>query len=372
MMTLMALTNLAGLRYVHGQLRLAIASCQQVLDLANQRIGRPTPLVGKTLFNLGEMLREQGDLEAGLKYLLEAAEMMAVFSEVGLPLVWLAIARINVHQNDWPAATASLVKARKYAQVSRTTLMDDRLVDLMQVRFWLWRGELRLVDEWAQERGLLGKSPAEVLAEAGKNVPVYEIFLAEIILMIRLALAHHQFDWVIEMVSLLLKPGEKKINRRRLLEILILESLAFDQAGKTDLALRTLGEALALAEPEGYQRIFIDEGEPLARLLYLCTEQKISPVYAGRLLSAYSREPSRTVSARKTADDELIEPLSGRELEVLELIARGFTNHEVAGSLSISLSTVKGHLTNIFNKLNVHNRTQAVARARSLGLLPPG
>jgi LuxR family maltose regulon positive regulatory protein len=78
------------------------------------------------------------------------------------------------------------------------------------------------------------------------------------------------------------------------------------------------------------------------------------------------------VPARKTADDELIEALSGRELEVLELIARGFTNHEVAGNLSISLSTVKGHLTNIFNKLNVHNRTQAVARARSLGLLPPG
>ena len=369
MMTLMSLTNLAGLRYVHGQLRLAIASCNQVLDLASQRIGRQTPLVGKTLFNLGEILREQGDLQAGMKYLLEAAEMMEVFSEAGLPLVWLAIARINFNQNDWPAATANLVKARKYAQVSRTMLMDDRLVDLMQVRFWLWRGELHLVDEWVQERGLLGKSPAEVLAEAGKNVPVYEMFLVEIILLIRLALAHRQFDWVIEMVSLLLKPGEVKINRRRLLEILVLEGLAFDQAGKTDLALRTLGEALALAEPEGYQRIFIDEGQPLARLLYLCIEHKIFPGYAGRLLAAYSHEPSRTGLIRTPAEDELIEPLSGRELEVLVLIARGFTNHEVALRLSISLSTVKGHLTNIFDKLNVHNRTQAIARARSLGLL---
>jgi tetratricopeptide (TPR) repeat protein len=104
MMTIMALTNLAGLRYVQGQMRQAIQTCQQVVDLASQRIGRQTPMLGKTMFNLGEMLREQGDLDTAEQYLREAAGMMELFSEIGLPLVWLALARIRMNKRDWPAA----------------------------------------------------------------------------------------------------------------------------------------------------------------------------------------------------------------------------------------------------------------------------
>jgi LuxR family maltose regulon positive regulatory protein len=137
-----------------------------------------------------------------------------------------------------------------------------------------------------------------------------------------------------------------------------------------DQALQILGNALSLAEAEGYQRVFVDEGEPMAQLLYQAIAHNISPVYAGRLLKVVSEEMLATTSREEPSIAGLIEPLSKRELEVLALIAQGFSNDEIAGQLYISLSTVKGHTTNIFGKLNVHNRTQAVSQARRLGLVP--
>ena len=149
MMTLMALTNLAGLQYIQGQLQAAIRTCKQVLELANLRIGKQTPVVGKTLLNLGEMLREQGDLDAALKCLLDAAGMMENFSEVGLPLTSLAIARIKLNMRDWPAAQSCIDKARQQAHATQSTQMDDRLVEVMQARYWIAHGQLDQVAKWA-------------------------------------------------------------------------------------------------------------------------------------------------------------------------------------------------------------------------------
>ena len=133
-----------------------------------------------------------------------------------------------------------------------------------------------------------------------------------------------------------------------------------------------LGQALALAQPGGFVRIFIDEGPPMARLLYEAVTRGIAPDYARRLLSAFPvAEPEQTSPSKTQAPkSELIEPLSERELEVLELIAEGLTNQEIASRLFLALNTVKAHSSNIYGKLGVHSRTQAVARARALGLLP--
>lgn len=371
MMTLMALTNLAGLRYVQGQMRLAVHTCRQVVDLASQRIGRQTPMLGKTMLNLGEMLREQGDLDAAEQYLGEAARMMEFFSEIGLPLAWLALARIRMNRRDWPGAQAYIDQARQRAQASRSTLMDDRLVDVMQARTWLARGDLDPVQEWAHRLGLLDRPPAEVFAEAARNASLNELFQAEYLAVVRLVLAQGQPERALEMLAFLQDLVEKRSFQRRIIEILALKARALHQKGDLDQALQELARALALAEPEGYQRTFVDEGEPMARLLYQAVARGISPEYAGRLLAALAQESPQAPPAGKAPAGDLVEPLSERELEVLGLIAEGLSNGEIASRLYISLSTVKGHTTNIFGKLGVKNRTQAVARARSLGLLPP-
>ncbi len=372
MMALLALTNLAGLRYVQGHMRAAIATCQQVVELANEQIGKQTPVIGKTLLNLGEMLREQGNLEAAQKYLLEAAGMMESFSEIGLPLAFLAIARVSLNKKEWPAAQSYIDRARQQALASKSTLMDDRLVEVMQARYWIARGELDPVVQWADKRGFLGRTPADVFGEAARNAAINELLQAEYLVVIRLTLAQRQSEQALEMINFLQSLAEKRGYQRRIIELLILKAIALHQTGALDQALSALGKALSLAEPEGYQRTFVDEGEPMAKLLYQAVAREVSPVYAGRLLGVLTEESQSVRSPGNSPEEGLIEALSERELEVLQWMAAGLSNIEIAGRLYISLSTVKGHIAKIFGKLGVKNRTQAVARARSLGLFTAG
>ncbi|MFC1975770.1 LuxR C-terminal-related transcriptional regulator [Chloroflexota bacterium] len=151
----------------------------------------------------------------------------------------------------------------------------------------------------------------------------------------------------------------------------MLQALTFQAGGDTDQAMTTLEKALTLAEPEGFIRIFVDEGPSMARLLYEAVKRGILPDYTSRLLAAFPIvEPEQADrSNTQIPTSELVEPLSERELEVLQLIAKGLSNQEIATKLFLSLHTVKTHTRNIYSKLNAHNRTEAVARARSVGIL---
>jgi len=176
----------------------------------------------------------------------------------------------------------------------------------------------------------------------------------------------------------------------RVLEILLLKALAMRATGDAEQALLTLTTCLALAEPEGYLRIFLDEGGPMQMLLARwLAHARPGPVrdYALGLLSHFGEPDVATVAqeeASATSDPSasyvvshvelseqaLVEPLSPRELEVLHLVAMGRTNREIAQQLIVALGTVKAHTASIYRKLDVSNRTEAVARARQLGILP--
>jgi LuxR family maltose regulon positive regulatory protein len=169
-----------------------------------------------------------------------------------------------------------------------------------------------------------------------------------------------------------------------MIDTLIAQALAFQVQGKEDEALQALGRTLTFAEPEGYTRIFLDEGLPMARLLYKAVQRGIMPEYAGKLLAAFNAtltdEADATIRRPMTRVQDsssivrpvpVVEPLTQRETEVLKLIAEGLSNREIALRLFISLSTVKRHNATIFSKLAVYNRIQAVARGRDLGLLKP-
>jgi LuxR family maltose regulon positive regulatory protein len=138
--------------------------------------------------------------------------------------------------------------------------------------------------------------------------------------------------------------------------------------GLREEALRILEQALSLAEPEAFIRVFVEEGPPMARLVYEIAEKRADRQFTGRLLAAFASlpQPARLLPGM---DDEIIEPLSQRELEVLRLIADGLSNQEIAARLYLSVRTIKFHTGNIYGKLGVKSRTEAVARARILGLL---
>jgi len=160
----------------------------------------------------------------------------------------------------------------------------------------------------------------------------------------------------------------------RVLESRVLEGLALHAQRKTDAALDVLEEALRQAEPEGLVRVFVEEGLPMARLLYLETTQEVVPEFARTLLGVFTETTEmRNVGPRKreraAIPSDLIEPLTERELEVLALIAEELSNQEISDRLFISINTVKTHVRNIYGKLGASRRSQAIGQAQALGLL---
>jgi LuxR family maltose regulon positive regulatory protein len=160
----------------------------------------------------------------------------------------------------------------------------------------------------------------------------------------------------------------------RVIEIMLLSALAKREIGDSEHALLVLTECLTLAEPEGYVRVFLDEGRPVQKLLaqWLAHADAGSlRNYAIHLLSQFDAEPRVVTAAQEKASpaSDLVEPLSQRELEVLHLIALGKTNRQIAQHLILASGTVKAHTSSIYRKLEVTNRTEAVARARQLGIL---
>jgi LuxR family maltose regulon positive regulatory protein len=153
------------------------------------------------------------------------------------------------------------------------------------------------------------------------------------------------------------------------LKAVVLQALAFHAHSEEDKAMQVLYDALVLAEPGGFIRIFVDEGLPMAELLSAAAKQGIIPEYVGKLLAAIEHEKQEHVQRSAFSSQPLINPLSPRELEVLQLIAQGLSNHEIGKRLFLALDTVKGHNRRIYEKLQVQRRTEAIARARELGLL---
>jgi LuxR family maltose regulon positive regulatory protein len=162
------------------------------------------------------------------------------------------------------------------------------------------------------------------------------------------------------------------------LKAMVLQAVAHHAHGEKDKAVQVLGEALALAEPGGYIRIFVDEGEPMRLTIAdfrLLIEKQLRGQdhkllgYAYKLLAAFAQPAAMPQSEIENPKCKMLEPLSQREFEVLQLIAQGLSNREISERLFLALSTVKGHNRNIFDKLQVQSRTEAVARARELGLL---
>ncbi|MFN2186013.1 MAG: LuxR C-terminal-related transcriptional regulator, partial [Anaerolineae bacterium] len=346
---------------MQGQLGRVIEICQQQMELAHESGMSQIVVVGWLLAIWGEALAELNDLDRALDKAKKGVELTEGGGEVAM-LSWsyLCLTRVLYSRGDM-TGTEEIV--RKMETTARESDLPPSIINLMaawQARTWLAQDELDAASQWVGERELNPDGEPTYLREM------------EYIVLARILIAQERLDEATRLLQQLLEAAEGGARTSRAIEILMLQALAFRAGGDTARAMTALQRSLTLAEPRGFLRIYVDEGPPMARLLYEALSLGIAPEYSNRLLAAFPvAEPEQAgPSTVAAANVELIEPLSERELEVLGLIAEGLTNPEIASRLFVSLNTVKAHARNIYGKLGVHNRTQAVTRARALGILP--
>jgi LuxR family maltose regulon positive regulatory protein len=319
---------------------------------------------------LGELWREWNDLDVALDHLTEAIDLAAQWSEVAALDAFGPLARIRAAQGDWTAAQEALETARGLALKSESTEVDDRVVELQRAHLMLSQGDLRGARRWAEKRGLspdlsetLPPGPDQAFVE--QHLRKYEqgVFA-------RLLLVEDRIEAALGLLDALLVQARALDRTDLVIDLQILSALALQAQGDEAEAISALAEALSLAEPGGYVRVFVDEGPAMAALLRRAASRGISPAYVARLLKAFVGSGVESQEGQVLPRlQPLIEPLSEREIEVLQLLARGMSNPEIAHALFIAVSTVRSHCKSIYAKLGVHKRWDAVQRAQELDLL---
>jgi LuxR family maltose regulon positive regulatory protein len=356
---------LAAIRIAQGRLREAMRTYEHALRLAAEH-GDPVMRGTADMYvGMSELERERNDLEAATRHLLRSKEQG---EHTGFPqnrYRWrVAMARIREAQGDPDGALDLLDEAERLYMSDFSPAV--RPIAALKTRVWIAQGRLGEAFGWARERGL---SVADDLSypREFEHITLARLLIARY----TSERADRSIHEAMGLLERLLEAAEQGERTGSVIEILMLQALAHEARGDIPAALVPLQRALTLAEPEGYVRVFVDEGIPMARLLYEALSHGVEPEHTRRLLAAFpvaeSRQtPPSQLGGRKS---EWVEPLSAREHEVLQLIAEGLTNQDVATRLYLSPHTVKVHTRNIFTKLAVKNRTQAVARGKALGIL---
>jgi LuxR family maltose regulon positive regulatory protein len=343
MVTIAATTCLGQVQEAENQLYLATESYRRVLQLAGDP---PWPAACEAYLGLARVCYQWNDLDAAEQHGQQSAQLAMQMENVDTPAACgVILARLKLAQGDVASATVLLAKAEQFVrQHNYVHWMPE--ITAAQVLILLHRGHL---------------------AAAAHLAHLHDLPLSQA----RVYLAQSNTTAALAVLEQLHQQAEAKGWADERLKVMVLQAVALHMNGDKDKAVQLLFDALTLAEPGGFIRLFVDEGLPMAHLLSEVADLGRMPGYTGKLLAVLEAEAQKRedTSSPSPSAQPFLEPLSPRELEVLHLMAAGLSNQEMCERLFVALDTVKGHNRKIFGKLQVQRRTEAVARARELGLL---
>jgi LuxR family maltose regulon positive regulatory protein len=365
-----------------GQLRQARGHCQELQQLVNS-LGGPLPVAAYPDLFQAQLAYEWNQLEVAKSAAQKAIEKTAPLQYMDILMgAYEVLIRVCMAQGDSTGAEHAVREMERLNQSAGIPLFRPSFESL-RVHLWLAQGNLTQALDWAEH------TPYR------KSVPLYSRESAYLAL-VRVYLAKLQYPLALQLLAALQSSAEQVARVGSIIAILALQVAALQASEATQEALRALLRLLTLAEPEGYMRVFLDAGVPMQQALQtlltpLSMPQDNLPVppalasYAHTVLDAFASEQHQVVqqeaillvskalppasSPSSQAAQQLLEPLTLREQEVLHLLAEGASNQEIANRLVVSLTTVKKHVGSLLLKLAAENRTHAVARARELSLL---
>ena len=356
--------SLALLRRAQGRLDAAALTCERALDTLVTS-GRPPPAAGPGYVGLAEIAYQRDDLDLALRHATEGIALCRQFvytTPLANGLATLAV--IRQARGDPAGALAAITEAGQ-ASPGPAGLLNP--VPAQRARLLLAQGDLAAAARFPQENGLGPDDEPNYAREPG------HLALA------RILLAQDRPGRALALLDRLHAAAAAQDRAGSLIEIGALRALALAASGQEAAAVNTLAGALTLACPQGYVRVFADEGPPMAALLRrLIAAQRAEHTTAhrvplgclARLQQAFDTEHPAPGHGRATAPQGIVEPLTSRELEVLEMLAAGRSNQAIARELVVTLDTVKKHVSHVLGKLGAASRTEAVARARQLDLIP--
>jgi LuxR family maltose regulon positive regulatory protein len=350
---------------LRGRIDEATSLCQQGLNLATERRWLATYAGVLVQVALADLLREQNQLEAAAQHLTQSIDRAIQNQQPGLMMGYITLARVRQAQGDFQAAWAALHAAERCQPWLWSTILS---VEACKVRLYLAEGNLDVAIAWAESSGL--SVEGELHYSATEQFPRgseldYLTYARVLLAQGRSQSSASHLQNALRLLTRLYEFAQTGGRTIRVMETLLLRELVLQAQGDRERSLDYLNQALSIPRHGNYIRLFLDEEKPMAELLQIAVSKNIHSDEANRLLATFGSFKEK----QPTLVQPLIEPLSDRELEVLHYLATGMSNQAIADQLFVSLAAVKWHAHNIYGKLEVNNRTQAVAKAREFGLL---
>ena len=350
-LVIIASISVADILMVQGQLHRAADMYTQCLQMAIRPDGQRSPLAAYIFTSMARLFYEWNRLDDADQHIQQCIDLSRQWGDIGLQANAHAIQALIEQARGHPEQAREAIRKaeRLIGEHPVSPWLSNQLKSIL-ARVWLAQGDLDRPSQHIQERGLQFKDEIPYQREI------------EYDLLLRLLLARGDYEAANHLSIRFLQQAGNIGQLGLEIEAMILRALALQGKKENEQALAVLEEALTLAQPEGYVRSFLEKGEAMTRLLCLAQSRQVGSGYAAVLLSKIGKTSAMTQPSMQL----LIEPLTTREVEVLKLIETGCSNEDIARQLVISITTVKRHISNIYGKLGVKSRTQALAIGKEL------